>query len=528
MNLKVSRTNGYGGIPTALQALEDGTGESIRTGLCDVLRRVPELERVASIFPLALRHSCCDRYTGNFKAEKLLSKDFPKLQAVAHFTCDVHKLYSVMECSTHSQDFDISGILSIGVGISPDVSCVRTMRQILARIFANKLVIIHADPPEEYAAYRKQLLDMFLPVRKLSLPGKHTGIRQSLQRRWIINNFLNGDLSQQHEIQHYCGYGCCESPSHTLRYMAHYLTWALCPCKCPKFARSRWTNWLDSIQWTGLLAGLHNLLESVIIEYTGGPGKGVDKAEQQQTLLPVDNQHQQDRTDGWDELFQEELEQSELPKPIQQDIPNSAHAFPAPNAEAPDVPADVKDEEHSTKKAFDWKGFNRKQRGNAREWVQSDPYPRLVILRLVAGVLMSLMYRFLALGGLPWERRQQLRSARGLPRQYPITIAAEGQDISLSMKELHKLFFADVLCLPRFKVTPQLKAMKFRLISSALCALHIYLRLPRRGSPYILFKTLLGCIDLVADFPECMWDELMHTIRSKYDPCRIFKFLFFS
>ena len=110
---------------TALQSLEDGTGESIRAGLYDIVRRLPELERVSAIFPMALRHSCCDRYTGNFKAETLLSKDFPQLQPAAHFTCDVHKLYSVMECSTHSLAYDISGILSIGVGISPDVSCVK-------------------------------------------------------------------------------------------------------------------------------------------------------------------------------------------------------------------------------------------------------------------------------------------------------------------------------------------------------------------------------------------------------------------
>ena len=127
----------FGQIPTALQCLEDGTGQSIRSALVTSINHIPELERVSQQFPLKVRHSCCDRYVGNFKAEELLQRDFPSF-TLAHTTCDIHKLYSVTESTTGCLSFDVSGVLSVGLGISPDVNCVRRLRAILARILANK------------------------------------------------------------------------------------------------------------------------------------------------------------------------------------------------------------------------------------------------------------------------------------------------------------------------------------------------------------------------------------------------------
>ena len=499
----------FGRLPTALQVLDDGTGESIRAGLFDILRRVPELERASNLFPLALRHSCCDRYTGNFKAERLLDKDFPFLKSVP-FTCDVHKLQSVVESATNPFSNDVAGILSIGVGISPDIGCVKTMRHIIARVLANRLVIYYNDPPPECAAQRKQHLDLFLPVKKVSHPGKHFSIRQVLKRRWIISYFLNGDL-QGKEVQHYCTYSCCASPAMTMRNMTTFLTWALVPYKCPKFARSRWTNWVESVEWTGLLAGIHNLLEEVILAYTGGPRstQTVSESPAAAGVLPV-NQAEQDE---WDDMLQLQSSSqpalgSAKPKQGEKDSGEVLEPLEAPPATEGEVP-----------KNQDWADFNEKQRGNARQWVSSLPYPRLVVLRVVSGVLLALMYRFLSLGGLPWEKTQQARVAAGHSRQYAIQIAADGRDVQNAMKDLHAILSSPIACLPQSMVTPKLKTMKFLAVSSALCSLHVLLRLPREGCPYLLFKCLAGCIDLVAGVPECMWDPLTHIIRSRYDPC---------
>ena len=94
-----------------------------------------------------------------------------------------------------------------------------------------------------------------------------------------------------------------------MRSMSLFLTWALLPHKCPKFARSRWTGWIESIQWTGLLAGCHNLLLQIILEYTGGPKPGPTTQEE---AVP-ENQHPIPLDAGgdaganvWDYLFQQE------------------------------------------------------------------------------------------------------------------------------------------------------------------------------------------------------------------------------
>lgn len=406
----------FGRLPTPLQTLDDGSGLSIKTALSGILQRVPELERASGQFPLSLRHSCMDRYIANFKAEKLLTSEFPFLEPLP-FTCDVHKLQSVVEAATSTFSYDVSGILSVGVGISPDLQCVKTLRQIIARLLANRLVIYYSAPPPENEIYRKQVLDLFLPVKKVFRPGKHYSVRQALQRRWVLSYFLNGNL-QGTEVQHYCSYSCCKSPEETMRNMTIFVTAALCPHACPKFARSRWTNWIQSVEWCGLLAGFHNLLQDVVAIYVGGPTKTVSPANvEPRPAVPTEPQGALDAPntlntlstrDEWDDMLDEDEDDSK-----QKDPPlaaadrgfratNATDAEEQPNAEM--VAAEPLEDEVKTAPNFDWQAFNQKQKGNAREWAQSMPYPRLVILRLLSGILMSLMYRFLALGGLQWEQ----------------------------------------------------------------------------------------------------------------------------
>ena len=486
--------------PTALQCLEDGTGQSIRSALLTSINRIPELERVSQLFPLTVRHSCCDRYVGNFKAEELLQRDLP-LFTLAHTTCDIHKLYSVTESTTGCLSFDVSGILSVGLGISPDVNCVRRLRSILAKILANELVIHYSEPPVDIAAaaYRTHVFDLFLPLKKTSYPGKHLGLRRTLQRRWVIQYFLNGDWTKE-EVTHYCGYSCCPDAKSTLRAMSTWLSWALIPHKCPRFARSRWTNWIESVQWCGVLGAIHNLLPSIILEYTGGipsemrgsAAEVLDNAVQD--AAPLDH-------DEWDDMYDTEIK---VKVPVETNVGQQ----PQQNTSTETLPPEPAPN-------LDWAAFNEAQRGNARAWVQTQPFSRLVILQEVSAILMALMYHFLALGGSAWEKKQRSVSAKGGRRQYAICMAANGQRLSETMGQLHLLFFSGVPCLQPSMITCWLKAMRFRMLGSALCAFHILLRLPRQGCPYLLFKVLDGCFD-VADCPECMWDPLTHLLRKRF------------
>ena len=512
-----------GTVPTSLQCLQDGSGESIRSSLRDIVGRIPDLDRVSRSFPIALRHSCTDRYTGNFKAESLLNEDFPEFTNV-HFTCSIHKLYSVIEDATGCMDYDVSGILSIGVGISSDIGCVKTMHQIVTRLLVNRLVIYYQEPPAHVAAYREHLLDLFIPLKKVQAPGKHLSNRQALQRRYILRYFLNGDWSQK-ELQHYCAYSCCSHPSSTYKFMATFVTWALVPRKCPKFARSRWTNWIESIEWCGLLAGVHNLLEEIIATYTGSPDNAKPKGQSGQSEDAVVGSGEGELAlDDFDLMAMDfdsaNIEFAENSSTKQQCEGSSGTELP----ELPNVCAAENPEETNTSpQAFDWKEWNRKQRGNAREWVSSQPFPRLLLLREVSGILMHLMYRFLALGGTPWENLQQSKSSNGLQREYVFGEAAMGKDVQRTVLQLHELFTTPIPCLPNSLVTIQLKAMRFRIISCALSSLHTLLRLPRQTCPYSLFNILQGHPEKLAQIPSCMWDSLTHLICTRYEPWQVWQ-----
>lgn len=496
-----------GQLPTSLQALSSGSGECIHRALLDVLQSVPELDRARQMFPLRLRHSCCDRYTGNYKAERLLRSNYGDFD-LCHMTCDIHKLYSCVEAATSCMEFDVSGILSIGVGISPDVSCIKDMRQIITRILANKLAIRYSEPPEGDAVrYRKELFDRFLPLKSSQRPGSKPQTRANALRRWVIAAFLNGHMGNKSEIEHYCVYGCCASPEDTLKKMALYLTWALVPRKCPKYARSRWTGWIEAVEWCGLLGGVHNLLEDIILAYTGTVKKNPAKP----TNCDGFDEHQ----DEWEQLMIEEGEQEQAGggphvqhAPIQRDV-----------APLEGVPINLDASEGlSADAAISWAEFNQQSRGNASSWVQSDPYPRLVVLKEVSQLLMALMHRFLAYSGAAWERKQQAQAAKGKPRTYAVCVAATGADVQETMQQLSGLFFCVPGALLMQWITPQLRARRFQMISAALCSLHVLLRLPRKGCPYALFKAWSeGDMSSLASIPQCMWDELTHFMHTRYD-----------
>ena len=97
--------------------------------------------------------------------------------------------------------------------------------------------------------------------------------------------------------------------------------------------------------------------------------------------------------------------------------------------------------------------------------------------------------------------------------------ASDGEDLQRSMTELCELLDKWPAALLPVHHSPELRCLRFQLISCALCSLHVLLRLPRQGYPYKLFQALKGPqgVSAALDSPSCMRDGLADLILTAYD-----------
>ena len=488
-----------GSTPTCLTALDRCTAENLRSTVLGHMDSIPELRRVAEQFPVRVRHTCCDRFAGNLAAEKALNQDFKDWMPLL-LPCDVHKLYSCTECAMDCFPGDISGVLSLGLVMS-DAGSLSTMRSALLRILSEELLVFFEPPPEGWAMqYREQLFDTFLPVRDVD-PRRR---KVNRLRRYIISSLLNGRLDTP-QLSHFCIHGCCADAEDTYRAMSTHLVWALLPGVCPRFLKSRWVRYDESLDWCGLLSGIHNLLPRLVGVITGHPHQCV-----QNSAVQAGGQ-------DWDAVFAEEATVGQHNEPAQAEAQQ-----PQPDPDVPDAADDV-DAERESQEGFDWKKFMRTKRKQANAWAQSSPFGRLVIMKQIVHVMLNAMRAFLRISGMAWEKEQQALAADGQRRSYQVCEAARDEHTQQALAELAACLQKPMPAILPQDVTPQLRLLRFCAISNASTSLHALLRLPRQGFPYKLFKLPLQEPAAFLQTRACLFDEFTHRLLERYDACsRIF------
>ena len=297
---------------------------------------------------------------------------------------DVHRLANCTKLATSALDADISGLISLALAMGAPGS-VSTLRQIIAKLLAEECEIIHDLPPRnaEVQAYRENIFNLFLPIQSVH-PSRR---KQNKLRRFIIAYFLNGSLHQE-TLQHYCSYACCNSFEHTVQRMSKYLTWALIPTKPPIFTRNRWTRYDIAIDAVGILASVHNLLPRVVLRFLGN------------SVPPPPPPLASDGDDNekiWGEILDDNGGNGNGPLPVP--LTGGKPDEDGGDQKEQHQDHDQGDQEESAAKlqgTFDWATFNKQQRTQARDWIQTKPWVRLCVLKdRVSGVVSSLLYRCL-------------------------------------------------------------------------------------------------------------------------------------
>ena len=448
-----------------------------------------------------------DGYSANTKAEHGLQEFMPGFVKNRVY-CGIHRLATALKNALNLDKDDVSGVLSTGLGCA-QVGSARTLRHCLAAIFENELEIQYSEPPTgKVSTHRYEVYDRFLPVDRASSKSIR---RQNRLRRMILDTFLNGDITQD-KLCHFCPYACCNNAQQTFHHFRCFVAWALVPCKCPVYCRKDWRQSDSAVDWVGVLAAHHNLLERVLNRFAGKPTPPPPPSAIQNAIA--------DKS-GWsdDELEHEGNDPTVGP----------LEAITAGDAEPEHEHGDGVETNATTDGpggtaagtgvgATDWASLNAKNKTDMVLWSRTRPYERLVVIREVLEIMQSLFAKFFLLSGSKWNKRQEAEAAKGIKRRrYRVVEAARGQDIHETFNALASALqrSAKALCDP---IASRVRSLRFRMLVSCMCSLHYLLRLPRKACPFSLFLLLDGNIDAVKTVMHsaCMQDDLTKAMLERF------------
>lgn len=507
-----------GRVPVQLQAVDRTTTECTKRCLLNMEQTIPEFRSMCDAFPWKMLLSTSDRYASNLAAEKSIqSEDFSWKKLT--LPCDVHKISQAHTKTADLVPEDVSGVLSTALS-QRDLGSAQTLRQILRRIFHERLSIVYGAPPAgDIAAHRQELFDLALPLPTTARSSKKVKALLNLKRRYVLGSTLNGNL-QSPDIVHFCSYGCCNSVADTHAKFDQWTAWALIPHKAPHYARNRWTGQEWSVSWNVLLMAHHGLHETVLEIYTGVPKAGP-------SLQPLCLSLADGGDGDWSVLLDEQIEQPDsfAIVPVHDSIQRLRTATARiqdqlEQEEALGGDAAKEDARQNPGMSVEARRAFKQKSGH---WSHSKPLPRLLMLLDVMQVVKALTHQFFYLGSKEFERDQQRACASGRSRKYPLVEAAQGTHLAKFFAGLGQLFRRCPSALPSDAKTMWHRCLSYRLIARSGCAIHMLLRHSHQAYPYRLFKVLAelqnpNILFMLARDPVCLHDELARDFFTRFPP----------
>ena len=482
---------------TWIQDLEHTTAECIRRALLEA----NPLSEACNSFAFKVRATTTDKHASNFKSERSLVDARGADWLFAHLFCNVHVCATGTTRTFSLVNSDISGLINFSLTFASG-GHMHKFRRCLAAVIAEKINVIRGSPPLDVIAYQQAMLSLFL--------SRGTKLRE---RRFLLSKLPNGDWRKRDCVDVYVPE---HEPVRTAAAIAPRLIRgilvALTGRTFTSYPRHRWTGADIALDEFGLLDAVHGIGTRAFMRYLALTSK-----KKEPPAPPVD-------------------------------VPPAEPllALPAPEAvaAAPDVAMGRADEEPADEGAeggeddgapavaaeigdtVDWAALNARVKRVAAEWIATAPFGRVIVMRVVLEPWRQLMHSFIEMSGEAWELKQRLQESTflsrgvGEPRSYRVATFA-------SLK-LEKAFLAQVADrlkvthwthLPAERRTYKERALCFKMLSRAGCAVEQLLCQKARECPVLLFRLLVDPIQAAADLrklPPCMLDPVAKAFLERH------------
>lgn len=474
-------------MPCRLQLVERCTAKA----LSQACLRQSVVTPVASLFQHRLRDVTTDEAASN----KLCEKSMPCYNKCGHWmsrhgNCEVHVAARIFGASMSLLNEDISGMLRHALSLQVGASMNLFRRALREEIRHRGVRILRGPPPLHCFQHRRIMMRLFCARGA-----------NSIDRRLLLALLPNGDWTKR-QVEIFVPNPDDISHEQAVEVLCNGLTTALAGLSFHLYPRSRWTGADLSLDQCGILEAVHGLGSGTYARFmtlVGGVGQAVpddDIAGEATGDIAIEDS-------GAPDFVEATTHGGEV------DPDNKAGGDGAVGAE-------------SNKSA----AFNDKSRRMAAAWWQSQPFPRMVLMRLIMEPVRVLLAAKLEVSGEAWEKLETSkladRIARGCAprRDYVVSLAASNSVENECLGKARALMQHSGLWvgLPLVAVSVKMRCLAFRMLSRVRTLIHELLVTPHGKFPIVLFR-LLQQPDLFGELqgvPECMRDDISHEFLTQF------------
>ena len=481
-------------IPAPLVVVDTTTGETVRKCV-DIVWDLPHVKNVCARFPQKVHMTCNDSAGCNIRCEDSFvhnaSNDGPS-DIRLRIPCQVHKVHTCQGGQFALVSEEISGVISFGLTMRAG-GALQKLRKCLVLLFARRLRIFRGAFPPGPASCEAQLMESVLNLYLSPATHGPLGIRRQL----ILRRMINGDITQE-QVQHYCPPGCCASVEETRSLFSNEVVDALLPHIAPVFPRHRWVGSNFALDYIGLLASVHRLLEGLVPPWI---------RELKNSYLPaVPSDFDLTSVDADDH----DLVSGPL---ALEDIGQRQDG--AEQGESSIVQA------HDSRTSY--AEFNARQQRNINTFARARRSPELVVMRRCLGLTLThLMEPLLDMAGKDWVTRQWAAVDAGREVAVPPLL----QCATGALCAPYFTAFGQVVsdsgawsAVPHSNRTLRISTLAFRLLARGAGAVEALLAGPHTRYPWRLFLVLSSdeaTRQAVAQDPECVLDTFARQVRQHF------------
>lgn len=475
---------------TPLALLQRGTA----TVMKDTLLRLSTVSLASTWFPQRSRAVCTDRASANLLAETMISDERGAEWKTIHILCEAHKVATSHEMTFGLADANVKGMIHCALSLR-DGANMTIFRTCLKEEVASRFVVKHGSPPASAVEHKKRIMRLFV---------SHGS--QLAMRRMVLALCPNGDWRNP-AVEYYLPAGAQHSRQELIDHVASGLVAALCGSQPVLYKRSRWTGADLATDCFGILEACHGLLSSTYQRFIAKmQARSVTKAK---TLVAGAAEG-----DIADEPAHAEEAGAGPADAGESDAPAAASALVAAAPIEDGGPVDPR-----AVKDLDWAVINASHRRKAARWLASRPLDWLILQRTVMEPLRQYQVRTFLYASEEWEKTQRGKIAEKLShgpaafsdREHRLAIAAQGKCDDTFFEQLQLLFEREELWeqVPTSSYSTKFKALAFRMVSRAGCAVYELLALPHRAFPFQIFRLLAEpeAAETLLAVPDCLLDQ---------------------
>ena len=393
---------------------------------------------------------------------------------------------------------DISGLIHCALSLRHGAS-LNLFRACLRAEVHSRLVVKRGMPGPAVQQHRATMLRIFLSGQS------------NMEAQALLKKLPNGDWTNLQEVEFYVPLSAPQTPSTEAiaKLLADGLVYALCRCKPKTWPRHRWTGAGEAVDELARLEMVHGLLSATYQRFVGKAAAS--------TMLTGGSEALSDAglvvaPPGVPQSSQEASSTGPGPS-LTLTAPGDSHTGSSTARNEAELSAD----DHSVDRKLAW------------SWIQTDPFPNLLVIRLGMEPLRVLMFNILDQCSEDWELQQRASVLRSLEcdpgadaspgRDYMLLSAAEGSLEEEYYEALVKLFEPGAWsCVPEHSLNVSFRTLISKVLSRQGCLVEQLLRHRHRQFPVCLFK-LLKTPQLASEFSEvseCLKDEWTLQLQRLY------------